>query len=118
MLQDCLQLLILAYLKIVILQSLPDNPSFYVNSVDFGVCWLSFTMWLEIFVDIHMLSNFGFYPKHFEHCYETVLFKFYRECWFFFFFLAGTDLVRFRLHVPTWILWIIIPTSVQFSKSL
>ena len=50
-----------------ILKSLSDNSSIYVSSVGVGVYWLFFLMWLSIFVGLHILSNFGLYPKHFEH---------------------------------------------------
>lgn len=56
----------LGYFIIAALKSLPGDPS--ICMVSGLVCWLSPPRRIEIFLVLHMLSNFKLYTGHFEYC--------------------------------------------------
>lgn len=66
-----------------------------------------------------MPSNFRSYPEYFEYYVARlwVFFKSLGECSDFCFSIQNRS-IRFRPQVQSWLLWSVIPTSVQFSKPL
>lgn len=78
-----------------------DNSSIYIT-LRFGVCWLTFSMWVEIswfFVCWIILGYFMDILNIFE---TLILLKSYQECWYFLFY-REINQVRLRLQVPPFV---------------